>query len=286
MTVPPDPGLAPGPPIVSPEWLAEHYDDVVVADVRWYLDGRSGYDAYLKQRLPGAVFVDLDRCLAGPPSAEEGRHPLPTPAAFASAMTSLGMTNGATVVAYDDDGGRIAARLVWLLRVTGQSASLLDGGTDAWPGPFQSGPVGDQPSGDRRAAYRPGAFEVAQWPASRLASAEEVVSATIVLDARAPERYRGEVEPVDPRPGHIPGAINAPTAANLDETGRFKSPEALRATYQDLGVGPGSSPVVYCGSGVTACHDLLALERAGLGGGRLYPGSWSQWSADPARPIE
>ncbi len=133
MTVPTDPGLAPGPPIVSPEWLAELYDEVVVADVRWYLDGRSGYDAYLKRRLPGAVFVDLDRCLSGPPSVEEGRHPLPTPAAFASAMTSLGITDGARVVAYDDDGGRIAARLVWLLRVTGQPASLLDGGVDAWP---------------------------------------------------------------------------------------------------------------------------------------------------------
>ena len=133
MTVPPDPGLAPEPPIVSPEWLAEHYDEVVVADVRWYLDGRSGLDAYLKQRLPGAVFVDLDRCLSGPPSVEEGRHPLPTPAAFASAMTSLGIANGARVVAYDDDGGRTAARLVWLLRVAGQSAWLLDGGIDAWP---------------------------------------------------------------------------------------------------------------------------------------------------------
>jgi thiosulfate/3-mercaptopyruvate sulfurtransferase len=285
MTVTPDPGLAPVPPIVSPEWLAEHYDEVVVADVRWYLDGRSGFDAYLKQRLPGAVFVDLDRCLSGPPSVEEGRHPLPTPAAFASAMTSLGITNGARVVAYDDDGGRIAARLVWLLRVTGQSAWLLDGGIDAWPGPFQSGPLVDQPSGDR-AARRPGHFEVAQWPATRLANADEVASATVVLDARAPERYKGEVEPVDPRVGHIPGAINAPTAGNLDETGRFKSPEALRLAYRDLGVEPGSAPVVYCGSGVTACHDLLALELAGLGAGRLYPGSWSQWSADPARPIE
>ncbi len=112
------------------------------------------------------------------------------------------------------------------------------------------------------------------------------MSATIVLDARAPERYKGEVEPVDPRAGHIPGAINAPTAGNLDEKGRFKSPEALRSAYRDLGVDPGSTPVVYCGSGVTACHDLLALELAGLGAGRLYPGSWSQWSADPARPIE
>ena len=126
-------GPALEPPIVSPEGLAEHYDEVVVADVRWYLDGRSGYDAYLNQRLPGAVFVDLDQCLSGPPSVEEGRHPLPTPADFALAMSSLGISSGARVVAYDDDSGRIAARLVWLLRVVGQSASLLDGGIDAWP---------------------------------------------------------------------------------------------------------------------------------------------------------
>ncbi len=130
-------GAALGPPIVGPAWLAEHYDAVVVADVRWYLDGRSGYDAYVEQHLPDAVFVDLDRCLSAPPSAEEGRHPLPAPAVFASAMAALGISGTSTVVAYDDDGGRIAARLVWLLRATGHAASLLDGGIDAWPGPFE-----------------------------------------------------------------------------------------------------------------------------------------------------
>ncbi len=271
-----------GPPIVGPAWLAEHYGEVVVADVRWYLDGRSGYDAYLKQHLPDAVFVDLDTCLAAPPSVEEGRHPLPAPAVFASAISALGIGDVSTVVAYDDDGGRIAARLVWLLRVTGHSASLLDGGIASWPGPFDSGPSESGPSESGDA----GDFRVAQWPASRLATAEEVTSATVVLDARAPERYHGEVEPIDARAGHIPGARNAPTAGNLDENGRFKSAEVLRTTYRALGVVPGSSPVVYCGSGVTACHDLLALELAGFEGGRLYPGSWSQWSAGPVRPIE
>ncbi len=275
-----------GPPIVGPPWLAEHYDEVVVADVRWYLDGRPGYDAYMKRHLPDAVFVDLDRCLSAPSSVEEGRHPLPAPVVFAAAMAALGISDTSTVVAYDDDGGRMAARLVWLLRATGHTASLLDGGIDAWPGPFERGPFETGPSEDRPALGDAAGFRVASWPTNRLATAEEVTSATVVLDARAPERYRGEVEPVDARAGHIPGAKNAPTAGNLDENGRFKSRQALRATYQALGVEPAGSPVVYCGSGVTACHDLLALELAGFNDGRLYPGSWSQWSASPARPIE
>ena len=310
----------PGPPIVGADWLAEHLDQVTVADVRWYLDGRSGYDAYLAKHLPGAIFVDLDRYLSGPPAPDAGRHPLPTPAAFAAGMSSLGISDGATVVGYDDDGGRTAARLVWLLRATGHAASLLDGGIQAWPGPYESG--GEGPSSKSQGSSgRGGIFPTGQspagqslsgqslsgqslsgqppsrqppsrqppahpWPAHRLASAAEVASAAVVLDARAPERYRGEVEPIDARAGHIPGARNAPAAGNLDDHGRFKSPDELRAWYEDLGVTPGSSPVVYCGSGVTACHDLLALEWAGFDGGRLYPGSWSQWSADPDRPVE
>jgi thiosulfate/3-mercaptopyruvate sulfurtransferase len=267
--------------VVSPEWLAEHYGEVVVADVRWYLDGRSGYDAYRGRHLPRAVFVDLDQCLAGPPGPQVGRHPLPPPEAFAAAMTALGISDGSSVIGYDDDGGRIAARLVWLLRATGHAASLLDGGIDAWPGPFESGPSKPVPLSLGVAPFRLG-----RWPPGRFAAAGEVASAALVLDARAPERYRGEVEPVDARAGHIPGARNAPTAGNLDEQGRFKAAEDLRVTYESLGVGPGTYPVVYCGSGVTACHDLIALERAGVTTGRLYPGSWSQWSADPSRPVE
>ncbi|HTT88765.1 MAG TPA: sulfurtransferase [Acidimicrobiales bacterium] len=313
---PDPPAQPPWPPVVAPEWLREHYDEVVVADVRWYLDGRSGYDAYLERHLPGAVFVDLDRCLAGPAAVEEGRHPLPAPDNFARAMTSVGITGGQAVVGYDDDGGRIAARLVWLLRVSGHRASLLDGGIDAWPGPVEGGPVEGGPleggpveggplergpvergpiergpverpsSGRGPVSPAAGALNLREWPAARFVPPEEVTSASIVLDARAPERYRGEVEPVDARAGHIPGARNAPTAGNLDERGRFKTPEALRDIYGNLGVDRGSSPVVYCGSGVTACHDLIALELAGFEDGRLYPGSWSQWSADPARPVE
>jgi thiosulfate/3-mercaptopyruvate sulfurtransferase len=286
---------------VAAAWLGQHYDDVVVADVRWYLDGRSGYDAYSQRHLPRAVFVDLDRCLSGPPGRKEGRHPLPDPADFAAAMATLGLSDQSRVIAYDDDGGRIAGRLVWLLRVSGHAAALLDGGIDAWPGPFETGPfetgpVGPGPyesapfeSGPSDNVVAPGgagAFHLDDWPAARFASAAEVEVATIVIDARAPERFRGEVEPVDARAGHIPGARNAPTAGNLDEQGRFKSPGALRAVYERLGVGPANSPVVYCGSGVTACHDLIALELAGFEAGRLYAGSWSQWSADPARAVE
>jgi thiosulfate/3-mercaptopyruvate sulfurtransferase len=264
------------PPIVDATWLARHRPELVVADVRWYLDGRSGRDAYLERHLPGAVFVDLDRCLSGEPSAAAGRHPLPTPGDFAKAMAALGISDGTTVVAYDDDSGRIAARLVWLLRITGHPASVLDGGIDAWPGPFTSGP--EAPS--------PGAFSLDRWPPERFATADDIGPGSLVLDARAPERYRGEIEPVDSRAGHIPGARHAPTASNLDEHGRWKEPAALRGDYERHGVGPESSPIVYCGSGVTACHDLLALEVAGFDRGRLYAGSWSQWSADPTRAVE
>jgi thiosulfate/3-mercaptopyruvate sulfurtransferase len=266
-------------PVVDAGWLAEHLDEVTVADVRWYLGGRSGYQAFLQRHIPGAVFVDLDRCLAIPASAAEGRHPLPSPATFATSMASLGISNTTKVVAYDDDAGRVAARLVWLLRVSGHEAALLDGGIKAWPGPFASGPAPTPAAG----MLPVGTFLLDRWPGERFARAEDVVSAGLVLDARAPERFRGEVEPVDPRAGHIPGAKNAPTAANIDDEGRFKAPGALRAMYEDLGVGPGIAPVVYCGSGVTACHDLLALELAGFDQGRLYAGSWSQWSADPSR---
>jgi len=265
------------PPVVGPAWLGRHRHEVVVADVRWYLDGRSGAEAYRSGHIAGAVFVDLDHCLAGPPSAEAGRHPLPAADDFARAMSGLGIGDTTRVVAYDDAGGTIAARMTWMLRATGHSASILDGGIQSWPGALETGPG---------PVAEPSEFHLDRWPTERLASADDVVGGGPIIDARAPQRYRGEVEPVDQRAGHIPGAVNAPTAANLDERGWFKPAEVLRARYADLGAGPGSAPIVYCGSGVTACHDLIALEVAGYEGGRLYPGSWSQWSADPARPVQ
>jgi thiosulfate/3-mercaptopyruvate sulfurtransferase len=264
------------PPVVGGDWLARHRPEVVVADVRWYLDGRSGREAYERGHLPGAVFVDLNRWLAGPASAASGRHPLPDPAVFAEGMASLGISNESRVVAYDDAGGSIAARLVWLLRITGHAASILDGGIDGWAGPLDT----EEPS------PAAGTFRLQEWPGDRFVDADEVASAGLVLDARAPERFRGEVEPVDARAGHVPGARNAPFIDNLDEGGKFRSPGQLRSHYQRFQVDEDATPVVYCGSGVTACHDLLALELAGFGGGRLYVGSWSQWSADHSRPVE
>jgi len=257
-------------PVVDRPWWEAHRDSVVLADVRWYLDGRSGRAAYDAGHLPGAVFVDLDRWLAAPAAPESGRHPLPQPEVFAEGMAQLGIGNGDTVLAYDDAGGVIAARLVWMLRATGHDAALLDGGLTAYDGPLE-----------REAPPRPPAvFTPRPWPADRLAGIEDAADPrTVVLDARDPERYRGDHEPVDPRPGHIPGARSLPTRENLDEQGRFLSPDQLRQRFAEVGVAEDSAVVSYCGSGVTACHNLLALELAGLGPGRLYPGSWSQYSA-------
>lgn len=266
------------PPIVDVDWLRPHRDDVAVCDVRWYLDGRSGHDAYASGHLPGAVFVDLDRWLAAPATPGEGRHPLPLPEVFAAGMRRAGISNGTTVIAYDDAGGATAARLVWLLRACGERAALLDGGLAAI----------DESLSVVEPVVVPGSFDLDVWPAAPMADADEVADAVasggVVIDARAPERYDGRNEPVDPRAGHIPGARNVPFAGNLDSAGRFLDPPGLRARY--AAVGADTTPaIVYCGSGVTACHDLLAIEHAGLPAARLYPGSWSQWSADPTRPV-
>jgi thiosulfate/3-mercaptopyruvate sulfurtransferase len=256
-------------PVVDGDWWLSRRDQVVLADVRWYLDGRSGRAAYDAGHLPGAIFVDLDRWLAGPASPAAGRHTLPDPATFAEGMAALGIADGDTVVAYDDAGGVIAARLVWMLRATGHEAALLDGGLTAYDGPMES-----------EAAHRPSAvFTTRPWPAGRLAELSDAVDPSqVVLDARDPARFRGDVEPVDPRAGHIPGARSLPCRDNLDSRGRFLPVPELRARFAAVGVSAEDSVVSYCGSGVTACHNLLALEHAGLGAGRLYSGSWSQYS--------
>lgn len=263
-------------PVVDIGWWQERRDHVVLADVRWYLDGRSGRDAYERGHLPGAVFVDLDRRLAGPGSPQEGRHPLPDPRVFAEGMAQLGIGDHDTVIAYDDAGGVVAARLVWMLRVTGHEATLLDGGLQAYDGPL------DQDAPERH----PAVFTPRPWPADLLAHIDDAADrAHVVLDARARERYRGEHEPVDPRPGHIPGARSLPSQENLDDQGRFLPVQQLRRRFEDAGVTEGEAVVSYCGSGVTACHNLLALEHAGLGPGRLYPGSWSQYGHADDRPV-
>ncbi len=257
-------------PVADPQWVREQGDRVVLADVRWYLDGRSGRAAYDSGHLPGAVFVDLDRWLARPASPAAGRHPLPDPEVFAAGMAALGIGDDDTVIGYDDAGGVIAARLVWMLRATGHEAALLDGGLAAYPGEL----VLAEP-------HRPPAdFTPRPWPAERLASIDDAVGGEfVVLDAREGARFRGETEPVDPRAGHIPGARSLPCRENLDADGRFLPVADLRERFVSVGAGGGAEVVSYCGSGVTACHNLLALEHAGLGVGRLYPGSWSQYSA-------
>lgn len=261
-------------PVVSVDWLAEH-PDAVVADVRWYLDGRSGWEAYTAGHLPGAVFVDLNTALAAPQVDGSGRHPLPTPEAFAAGMAAVGVGDDSVVVAYDDAGGAQAARMVWLLRLLGVDAAVLDGGMAAWPGALETG-AGETPA--------PGGFTARPWDPAGLATIDDAAMGNLVLDARAAERYEGVNEPVDPRAGHIPAAVNLPYAGNLDAEGRFLSPEALAERYRAVGVVDAAEVIVYCGSGVTACHNLVALERAGLGRGRLYPGSWSQY-AGTERPV-
>jgi len=264
------------PPVVGAAWLQDHRDDIVVADVRWYLDGRSGRDAYAGGHLPGAVFVDLDAVLAGPATREGGRHPLPDPEAFARGMAGLGIGDGDTVVAYDDDGGVMAARLVWMLRATGHDAALLDGGIAAWDGLLET----------ETPPRPPATFTAVPWPADRIATADDAADrAGVVIDARTRERYLGFENPIDTRFGHVPGAHSLPSRESLAPDGRFLPAGALRARFEALGVRPGTPVVSYCGSGVTACHTLLAMERAGVGDGRLFPGSWSQWSADERRPV-
>jgi thiosulfate/3-mercaptopyruvate sulfurtransferase len=263
-------------PVVDAAWLREHRDDVVLADVRWYLDGRPGRAEYERGHIPGAVFVDLDTWLAAEGTPAQGRHPLPDREVFARGMAEVGIGDDDAVVAYDDAGGTVAARLVWMLRATGRDAALLDGGLDAWDGPLET-----------ETPQRPPArFTPVPWPPERLASMDDAADpANVVLDARARERYLGLEEPVDPRPGHIPGARSLPARGNVDERGRLVPAGELRRRFEALGVGPATPVVAYCGSGVNACHTLIALEHAGLGEGRLYPGSWSQWSNDPGRPA-
>lgn len=264
-------------PVVDMAWWHEHRATVVTADVRWYLDGRRGADAYARAHLPGAVFVDLDRWLAGPASPKDGRHPLPDPAVFAEGMAALGISDDDTVIAYDDTGGVTAARLVWMLRATGRAAALLDGGLTGYDGALET--AAPTP------AARPASFATVPWPPARLAGPDGLAD-VILLDAREGERFRGEVEPVDPRPGHIPGARSLPCREHVGADGRLLEDGALRARLAAVGVtGPHADVVSSCGSGVTACHTLLLLEHLGLGPGRLYPGSFSQWSSDPARTV-
>lgn len=269
--------ILPGP-LVEPAWLAEHLDDVALVDIRWYLDGRSGRAAYDEGHLPGAVFVDLDADASAPPAQPGGRHPLPHPDDFASAMSRAGIGDDTAVVVYDDQGGIVAGRLWWMLDSLGAAAAVLDGGFPAWEGPLESSVP----------EVEPALFTARPWPADRYASADDVASRAddvVVLDARSAERYAGAENPIDPRFGHIPGAHSAPATENLLPGGRFAAPDRLAERYRALGVEADTEVIAYCGSGVSANTDLLALRLIGNANARLYVGSWSEWGADDTRPI-
>jgi thiosulfate/3-mercaptopyruvate sulfurtransferase len=261
-------------PLVTPEWLREHLDDrdLRIVDFRWHLLGPPGREGYTQGHIPGAVFVDLEAVTG---TQGGGRHPLPTGERFEVEMRKAGVSSDSTVVAYDDAGGSIASRLWFVLGWFGHEAqAVLDGGIQAWGAPLTT----DLPT------PRPGNFRSLEPDRSRILDFDEVrkLGGAPLIDARAGERYRGEKEPVDPKAGHIPGALSAPWAENLGPDGRFKSPEQLRTRFAELGADGEEGAVVYCGSGVNATHDLLAMEIAGLKNGRLYAGSWSDWSSRDA----
>lgn len=270
----------------------------VLIDVRWRLGGPPGIDSYRSGHLPGAVYLDLDRQLAGEPG-DGGRHPLPETADFESAMRGAGVSDGSAVVVYDESDATIAARAWWMLRFYGhENVRVLDGGYRAWAG-------AGLPTSTADPAPEPGDFSArpGQLPVLDAAGAARLARSGTLLDARAPARYRGETEPIDRVAGHIPGAISAPTAENVTSDGLFRPAAELRARFADLGIvplqpdldgrrrdgagsaaDPSQAVGAYCGSGVTAAHEVLALELAGVQAA-LYVGSWSGWVADPDRPV-
>jgi thiosulfate/3-mercaptopyruvate sulfurtransferase len=269
-------------PLISSAELIQRLgadDGPTVLDVRWELASGAQRDLYAEGHVPGAAFVDLDRELSGPPGSG-GRHPLPSPVDFVEAMRRAGVSREQPVVVYDAATSLAAARAWWLLRHYGHpDVRVLDGGLAAWEaagGSLASGPE-TPPSGDF--AGEPGTMAVLDAD-----GAARMAGAGVLLDARARERFRGDVEPMDPVGGHIPGARNLPMAAQLDPSGRFRDPRELHDGFAAAGIDPTVDVGAYCGSGITAAHTVLALQLAGLEGA-LYPGSWSEWVADPQRPV-
>ena len=264
--------------------------DLLVLDVRHDLtDHQAGCRAYEQGHIPGALYLDHERQLSAEKTGFNGRHPLPSLAAMQALMRAQGLTPQSQVVVYDASGSMFAAHLWWMLRWMGHDkVAVLDGGWQAWLA--AGGEVETK-------INQPGSIQDNSAASTDLQAAMPTVDANAVvsnlrdpvftvLDARAPNRFRGEVEPMDPVAGHIPGAINRPNALNTQADGHFKSPHDLRAEFDALLQGTASGQVVHqCGSGITACHNLFAMELAGLTGSMLYPGSWSEWCSDPARPV-
>lgn len=265
--------------LVEPEELAARLDRgerVVLLDVRGSMTGPPGRPEHEAGHLPGAVFVDLETELSGPHGHGGGRHPLPDPEAFQAVMRAAGVDDDVPVVAYDGATSLYAARLWWLLTDAGhRDVRVLDGGYAGWVAaglPVETGPV---------APEVPGGFVARPGHRDRVDAAAILAGVgSPVVDVRAANRYRGETEPFDPVAGHIPGALNRPAADLLDERSRFRPAVEVAAAFAGV-----EAPVLYCGSGVTAAQALLALEASGLEGGRIYPGSWSDWLSDPERPV-
>ena len=251
-----------------------------VLDVRWRLDRPDGRPEYLDGHIPGAVYVDLDTQLARKGAATDGRHPLPTVEVLQAAVRSWGIHDGDRVVVYDDWQSAAASRAWWLLRYAGlDDVRVLDGGLGEWTAQgneLESGDVTVEP-GTATLSY-------GHLPVLDIDDAAGFPATGVLLDARAPERYRGETEPLDPRAGHIPGAVNAPSSGNVDDRGRFLSADQLRERFSALGVSDDIPVGAYCGSGITAAHHALALTLAGFEPA-VYPGSWSQWSNHPDRSV-
>lgn len=279
---------APTSPLVDVDWLAKNVNNphVRIVDVRWYLGRRrGGAEAYEKGHLPEAVFLDLDRDLAAPPGAGPGRHPIPDAKAFARTLAGIGVTPSSIVVAYDDAGGSIAARLWWLLRYFNHNGGrVLDGGINAWKAKGHALST-DEPFvllTDEMTLTPGGASVVDKAAVNQLRQADSA----LILDARLSERYEGKVEPIDARAGHIPGAFSVPYVDNLVAPGGPLLPKPeLEKRYRDLGALDAEKVVCYCGSGVTACHALLALAQLGRPDAMLYEGSWSDWSRDDFLPV-
>ncbi|MDQ0620186.1 sulfurtransferase [Arthrobacter globiformis] len=248
------------PPFVDIEWCEDRPREIVMADVRWYLDGASGRSAYEAGHIPGAVFMDLDRWLSAEPSREAGRNPLPDPEVFAEGMRNAGISDADTVVAYDDAGGVIAARLVWMLRSTGHQAALLNGGLAAYTGELET----------HQRARQPGRFTATPWPFQLLASIQDTApgQGKIVVDARNRDRYEGRQDPIDPRLGHIPQAINLPCRENLDPSGKLLAKELLHSKVAGVGILSANDVISYCGS---RRHRLP--QRAGPGTSRPGQGA-------------
>ncbi len=273
------------------ELLESGAADLAIVDCRFdLLKPDAGRQSYEAGHIPGARYADLNRDLSAPVTAQSGRHPLPDPEEFAATLARLGVREGVQVIAYDSAGGAFAARLWWMLRAWGHApAAVLDGGYPAWTAAGGAVLAGEEPrAGQPPAAGANLAPPIAQWPVVTTADVTRLLHDPqhLLVDARAPERFSGSVEPIDAVAGHVPGARNHPFSLNLGSDGRFlPAPELRRRWRSRLGSMDPAQVVAMCGSGVTACHNLLGLAVAGLTGARLYAGSWSEWIRDPHRPI-